>query len=176
MPALPMTQHPDATASEWASLADRLRGCAAALVGRARRELADDLVQDALARLLARGPAPPPYPIARTTLVRLYLDHERSAARRARRAVRWALMRPRFAAAAAGPDEQAEQAHRVALAVEALPPKQRAALTLRAVEGLSYACIAEALGTTPHAARAALHEARARLRSALAGEEGGRRA
>jgi RNA polymerase sigma factor (sigma-70 family) len=52
--------------------------------------------------------------------------------------------------------------------VGALPPKQRAAVTLRYAGDLPHAEIAEALGCTPEAARRSLHEGIKRLRKELA--------
>ena len=54
------------------------------------------------------------------------------------------------------------------LAVGALPPKQRAAVTLRYASDLPHAEIAEALGCSPEAARRSLHEGIKRLRKELA--------
>jgi RNA polymerase sigma factor (sigma-70 family) len=53
-------------------------------------------------------------------------------------------------------------------AVGALPPKQRAAVTLRYACDLPHAEIAAALGCTPEAARRSLHEGMKRLRKELA--------
>jgi RNA polymerase sigma factor (sigma-70 family) len=53
-------------------------------------------------------------------------------------------------------------------AVGALPPKQRAAVTLRYASDLPHNQIAEALGCTPEAARRSLHEGIKRLRKELA--------
>lgn len=52
--------------------------------------------------------------------------------------------------------------------VEALPPKQRAAVTLRFAGDLPHAEIAAALGCSPGAARRNLHEGMKRLRKELA--------
>jgi RNA polymerase sigma factor (sigma-70 family) len=53
-------------------------------------------------------------------------------------------------------------------AVGALPPKQRAAVTLRYASDLPHAEIAAALGCSPEAARRNLHEGLKRLRKELA--------
>jgi RNA polymerase sigma factor (sigma-70 family) len=53
-------------------------------------------------------------------------------------------------------------------AVGALPPKQRAAVTLRYAGDLPHAEIAAALGCSPEAARRSLHEGVKRLRRELA--------
>jgi RNA polymerase sigma factor (sigma-70 family) len=52
--------------------------------------------------------------------------------------------------------------------VDALPPKQRAAVTLRFAGDLRHAEIAAALGCSPEAARRSLHEGIKRLRKELA--------
>lgn len=52
--------------------------------------------------------------------------------------------------------------------VGALPPKQRAAVTLRYAGDLPHAEIAAALGCSPEAARRSLHEGMKRLRKELA--------
>ncbi len=53
-------------------------------------------------------------------------------------------------------------------AVGTLPPKQRAAVTLRYASDLPHAEIAAALGCSPEAARRSLHEGLKRLRKELA--------
>ena len=53
-------------------------------------------------------------------------------------------------------------------AVDELPPKQRAAVTLRFAGDLPHAEIAAALGCSPEAARRSLHEGIKRLRKELA--------
>ncbi|MBA3866556.1 MAG: sigma-70 family RNA polymerase sigma factor [Solirubrobacterales bacterium] len=53
-------------------------------------------------------------------------------------------------------------------AVGVLPPKQRAAVTLRYASDLPHAEIADALGCSPAAARRSLHEGIKRLRKELA--------
>jgi RNA polymerase sigma factor (sigma-70 family) len=53
-------------------------------------------------------------------------------------------------------------------AVAALPPKQRAAVTLRFASDLPYEEIAAALGCSPAAARRSLHEGLKRLRKEIA--------
>jgi RNA polymerase sigma-70 factor (ECF subfamily) len=66
-------------------------------------------------------------------------------------------------------------ARRLSVAVEAelgkLPERQRAALWLTAVEGLSYAEVAEGLGTTEKSVKALVHRARATLAERLQGGE-----
>ncbi len=54
-----------------------------------------------------------------------------------------------------------------------LPDKQRAALCLTAVEGLSYAAVAEALGVSEQAVKALVHRARSALADRLGRGAGG---
>lgn len=60
------------------------------------------------------------------------------------------------------------QGERVRQALEELPEKQRAALCLAAVEGLSYAEVAEALDVTEKAVKSLVHRARTALAARLA--------
>lgn len=141
-----------------AQLGVRLRARARAL-GADTHE-ADDLAQQAIAAVLARDPdqlSNPAY-MART-LTRLWLDRQRTLRVRARRLAAVAA-RAAFRAShtSHAPDER--EARLVRDAIERLPPKQRAALVLRVVEGLTHAQIAEAIGCSVEAARASLHEAR----------------
>lgn len=170
MPARTMGQfHDAAAAAQWEALTARLRRCGGGLVRSGGAALVDDLVQETLTRLLAKHAGPPPYPVARTTLVRLYLDHERGVRRRAARAVRWAAGRSGFVVDATHDEARTQRIRR---ALDSLPPIERAALTLRVIDDLSYEHIGEALGCTAHAARAALHAARVRLRLRLSSEDG----
>ena len=67
-------------------------------------------------------------------------------------------------------------ARRMSASVEAelgaLPERQRAALVLSAVDGLSYAEVALALGVTEKAVKALVHRARSRLAEKLRGQRG----
>jgi RNA polymerase sigma factor (sigma-70 family) len=64
--------------------------------------------------------------------------------------------------------EDPEPGDEIWAAVGALPPKQRAAVTLRYASDLPHAEIADALGCSPAAARRSLHEGLKRLRKELA--------
>ena len=64
---------------------------------------------------------------------------------------------------------QAEQRHAVATAMATLPPQQRAALTLRIHQNLSYKEIGTALRCSEGAARANVFHAIQKLRTQLAG-------
>lgn len=65
-------------------------------------------------------------------------------------------------------DPEPEPGDGVWAAVGALPPKQRAAVTLRFACDLPHNEIADALGCSPEAARRSLHEGIRRLRKELA--------
>jgi len=74
-----------------------------------------------------------------------------------------------------GTDDRVDARRRageVEAALAELPEKQRAALCLAAVEGLSYAEVAEALEVTEKAVKSLVHRARSGLAERLGGEEG----
>lgn len=147
-----------------ASIGAMLRSRARALGANAHE--ADDLAQETIARILARAPDKRGHAgYATRTLTRLWLDQQRSLRMRARRLRRVAA----GMIAGSAPLHITDDARSAVVfaAIQTLPPKQRAALVLRLVEGLGYAAIAEAIGCTEEAARASLHEARARLRKEL---------
>ena len=56
---------------------------------------------------------------------------------------------------------------RIRFELNQLPASQRAALSLRLLEGLSYEEIAELMGVPVNSVRSWLHRGRARLREAL---------
>lgn len=77
---------------------------------------------------------------------------------------------PRLAAASPAPDEAADARRRSAAVEQALgrlPDRQRAALLLAAVEGRSYAEVAEALDVSEQAVKALVHRARSSLAAQL---------
>ena len=77
---------------------------------------------------------------------------------------------PALPAAGPGPDAAADarrQAAEVERGLAGLPERQRQALWLAAVEGLSYAEVAEVLEVTPAAVKSLVHRARASLADAL---------
>jgi len=69
--------------------------------------------------------------------------------------------------------ERKQEAERVAGAMAGLPAELRAVLVLRAVEGLSYAEIAEATGVPPGTVMSRLSRARERLAALLGKDPGG---
>ena len=105
----------------------------------------------------------------RAWLYRIATNSARSAARwRARRTARTVdLDLDGLPARAGSSPESREELRRVAQAVQALPPKQRAALMLRRFHGLDYDAIATSLGGNEAAARANVYQAVKRLRAAL---------
>jgi RNA polymerase sigma-70 factor (ECF subfamily) len=142
---------------------------ATALLG--DRHLAEDVVQESLGRLFEhRGRYPlhelfGPYLVK--TVARLAVDQ-----RRARRARQEQLARARLrpqtpppspaTAAATG-----EVTDRVALAIAALPERERACFLLTVCEGLSYRETADTLALTYAEVNNAIHRARTALRSSL---------
>lgn len=132
------------------------------------RELAEDLVQEALLRLYERREQ---YPLAShfgpflvKILARLCIDEKRTrqAARRWR-----ATAVPLTADDPAGVAEQRETAALIAAAIGALPPRERACFLLAVCEGLSYREAADVLGLSCGDVNNAVHRARLSLRKAL---------
>jgi RNA polymerase sigma-70 factor (ECF subfamily) len=127
------------------------------------RAAAEDAVQEAFARALARwkrvGNYERPGAWVRLVTVRLAL---RARDRRAE------LRHPLPERAAYDPEPADEE---LLSALRRLPPKQRAALVLFYVEGMSTAGIAEALRVPPSTARSHLHRGRAALAAELEPEE-----
>lgn len=150
---------------DWPELRRRLVRFASALTGSV--EEAEDLTQQTFAALLAKAPGAADHAgYARTTLTRLWIDRQRSLRRRARtlRAYAATLLDH---AAPKDPAGHVEQTARARRAIDLLPPRQRAAIVMRLVEGLDYATIARELGCEVGAVRASLHLARASLRESL---------
>lgn len=149
----------------------RLRPLAIALAG---VHEADDLLQAAAVRIVRDHPDLADHAgFVRRVLTRLWLDRRRSMVREAARLARFALTRPQPASPGlARSAEAGERDRAVQRAVGALPPKQRAAVVLRLIEGMTHAQIAEAMGCSVESARRSLHEGRARLRSLLEPEFG----
>lgn|GEM_PF-535724 len=158
---------------DWVGLRERLRRIALGLTR--DRHAAEDLVQEAIARVLATRPDLAHHEgYAVTTLTRRWLSEQRRASRRAAWLGRYAAGRV-WAVFDAGASLDADgRRARFERAVADLPPTQRAALVLRVAAGLDYGSIAAALECEVGAVRSNLHLARARLRKALAdlGPEG----
>jgi len=74
------------------------------------------------------------------------------------------------AASETDPEERllrSEERTGIKRALDELPPSQRAALSLRLIQGLSYEEIADLMGVPVNSVRSWLHRGRARLREAL---------
>jgi RNA polymerase sigma factor (sigma-70 family) len=135
------------------------------------RSLAEDVVQDVFAKalvVLPGGDDPrPPWPLLASIAARDCIDAHRRRLRAANRQGELA------AAAVTTCDDAARTAlgrmaqEAVSREIEALPPRQRAAL-LFAVEGWTYADIAERLGCSVGAVKLLIVRARERLREARA--------
>lgn len=146
----------------WTALAQGLRGLALGLTR--DPHAADDLVQQTIAALIAKRPDRADHVgYARATLTRLWLDDQRSLRRTVARLARRAHLETVARLGRADEGDHAEL-HR---AMDALPPRQRAALVMRILGDMDYPEIAAALECTVEAVRASLHLARARLRHTL---------
>jgi RNA polymerase sigma factor (sigma-70 family) len=138
----------------------------AVLRGAVGREAAEDCFQETFLAALRAYPKLGDAGNLRGWVVtiahRKAIDHHRT---RGRRPVPIADV-----AAVAGAEDAAFEGRDDGLwaAVGALPPKQRAAVTLRYASDLPHAEIAAALGCSPEAARRSLHEGIKRLRKELA--------
>lgn len=124
----------------------------------------DDLVQDAVARVLARGPLTSleqPAAYLRRTILNLAKDRRRGFAR-------WRSAVARHGVAEGG---EADRYPSDLSALLSLDPGDRAVLFLAFVEGFSFEEVASSLGCTPAAARQRSTRARRRLR-AVVGEDG----
>ena len=150
------------TRADWSAITERLRRVAVALTR--SRDDADDLTQQTLVTLLVKRPDRADHAgYARATMVRLWLDQQRSFRRRLVRLGRLALT---------GSSRHldydllsvSDQYERLRRTIERLPPRQRAILALRLVEELDYAEIAETLGCSVQTVRANLHLGRQRVR------------
>ncbi len=150
---------------DWAALSERLRRMAMALTH--RPDDAEELTQQTFAALLAKNPDRVEHlGYARRTMVRLWLDRQRSVRRRVAHLARLAFSARRWHADA-DPLSVSEQKARMRRAIESLPPKQRAVLVLRLVEELDYEQIASALNCPVQTVRAHLHLGRRSVREML---------
>jgi RNA polymerase sigma-70 factor (ECF subfamily) len=143
--------------------------------------LAEDLVQEAFLRVHRARDRYAPDARFSTWLYRIATNLALNELRRPRR--RWRHESPEepsgpaLVSPAAGPDDAADarrSAERALGLLESLPGKQRAALCLAAVEGLSYAEVAEALEVSESAVKALVHRARSALADRLRADAGGK--
>jgi RNA polymerase sigma factor (sigma-70 family) len=135
----------------------------AVLRGAVGRDGSDDVFQETFLAALRAYPGLDDDRNLRGWLItiaqRKAIDHHRA---RGRRPVPVAEVEEAAVAEPEAPDAE------LWAAVGALPPKQRAAVTLRYASDLPHAEIAAALGCSPEAARRSLHEGLKRLRKELA--------
>src|SRR2546426_9222571 len=133
------------------------------------RQEAEDACQEAFLRAHRAFDRLGPDANSRAWLYRIATNAGLNAARRrSHRAVRAVDVDPDALPAAAGPSlERHEELRVVRRAVDALPPRQRAALMLRQFHDLGYAQIAATLGGNEVAARANVYQALKKLRVAL---------
>lgn len=131
------------------------------------RAAAEDVAQEAFARLLAREPLPDPD--AERWVFRVGRNLAVSRLRQVRRLL------PLTEAEAMEGWEAGDRAERRALllsaAVKELPPKQREVVALRIYAELPYEAIARAVGRSLGAVKQELHRARLALRSKLNGND-----
>lgn len=130
---------------------------------------AEDIVQEAFLRILQAAPRYRPTARFRTylfqVLTRLCIDATE------KKGPVYTDALPDVADPSPTPAEGAvarDEAAAIQRAIEALPPNQRMALILQHYEGLRYAEIAEAMGTSPKAVEGLLARARTTLQGRLA--------
>ncbi len=156
-----------------AELTERHRGEIVGYLARllGDRQEAEDACQEAFIRAHRAFDRLGPDANCRAWLYRIATNTGLNAARRrSHRAARAVDVDPDALPAAAGPSlERHEELRAVRRAVEALPPRQRAALMLRQFHDLGYAQIAATLGGNEVAARANVYQALKKLRAALGG-------
>lgn len=155
---------PTADFEQWArEHAPRLLRFATLLTG--RRELAEDLTQDALLvayqRWASIGAMAHPWAYVVRTLVNRHLATQRSAGRETRR------LRLVAAPEALTPGHDIEDRSELAAALAGLGARQRAVVLLRHVDDLSDDEIAAALGCSVGTVRSQSSRALAHLRAAL---------
>ncbi len=131
---------------------------------------AEDACQDALLRAYRAHGRLRPDSNARAWLYKIATNTALNALkRRKRKAAHDVDIDPdRLAVDSTATLDRRQELRAVARAVEALPPKQRAALMLRQFQGMNYAEIAASLGSSEASARANVYQAIRKLREILA--------
>jgi len=130
---------------------------------------AEDCLQETYLRAYRAYPRLRSAANLRAWLYRIATNVARTHARRlARTAARTADLDPdmrQSGPSVANAFDDRQRLAQLALAIEALPHKQRAALIMRKYQGLDYASIAQALGSSEEAARANVYQALRKLRT-----------
>ncbi len=153
-----------------AELTERHRGEIVGYLARllGDRQEAEDACQEAFMRAHRAFDRLGPDANSRAWLYRIATNTGLNAARRRSHRTARAVDVDPDALPAAGPSlERREELRAVRRAVEALPPRQRAALMLRQFHDLGYAQIAATLGGNEVAARANVYQALKKLRTVL---------
>ena len=132
-----------------------------------RRDMADDIVQDAFLRVLRSAAAYQPSAAFSTWLYRIVSNLCLDALRRPRLAP-LPVESPGSGRISCHEVESAERAAAVQREVAALPDRQRLALVLHRFDGLSLSQIGQALGCSVSAVESLLTRAYAQLRRKLA--------
>jgi RNA polymerase sigma-70 factor (ECF subfamily) len=156
------------------TLAERHAGAALRLARRilGNEAMAEDVVQDALLRVWINAPRWRPEAAFRTWLYRIVVNLCLNAKRRAGDLPLDAAAQ--VADAGPAPDERLrfdERDRRLAAAIDALPPRQRAAVVLTYQEGLSNADVAGVLDTSVSSVETLLVRARRTLRDSLGSDQ-----
>ena len=152
------------------TLAERHAGAALRLARRilGNETAAEDIVQDALLRVWVNAPRWRPEAAFRTWLYRIVVNLCLNAKRRAQDLPLAAAEHvPDSAPPADAQLETRERDRRLAVAVDALPERQRAAIVLTYQEGLGNAEVAEVLDTSVSAVETLLVRAKQALRAAF---------
>lgn len=145
----------DDLASVYTAQRDRLRRLAYLMTG--RQEAAEDIVQDAFARVQKRWAAvESPAAYLQTVVVNLCMDWRRRAALERERT-------PRPASETVAPPEVDEMWERLS----ALPHDERVVVVLRYYEDLSVDAIAELVECPPGTVRSRIHRALSKLRQEM---------
>ena len=131
---------------------------------------AEDIAQEAFVRLHRRGLAFPTPAALGSWLYRVTVNLCLDQTRAARPAEELGDVQTDSASAEALIIRRQEQ-ERVMAALEHLPRKERAAIVLREIEGLSTAEVAEILGSTEGTVRSQVAKALTRLRTILGDQE-----
>jgi len=136
-------------------------------------QLAEEVVQDAWLSAWLHLAGFRGHSSVRTWLVRITTTKALNALRRPQRTVPLEAVPEPAVAGTEQEAERREQARAVRAAVAALPARQREAVVLRDLEGLTYEEVAVALGCSVASVKSALHRGRQALAQTLAAHRPG---